>query len=95
MIMPEISDNAAAILIAALMEKLEKNDKKIQFLSELRFALYCFLGDKAREMIVPWVQFVYEKFPKDSKEMVSIIHDDIIDLTTIPCTGTDFKPWKA
>ena len=99
--MLEINDDAAAILISTLMKKLEEKDKKINFLTEVRLALRCFLEDKAKDMVIPWVQFVYEEFPKysesefskNSKEMVSELHDATLDLSTIPCTGTDFEPW--
>jgi len=82
-------------VIAELEEKLEREWNN-------SFTTHMFMQSlKDRDFIEKFVEFTYTEKQKTNfmdhanlMDCVAFFHDETLDLSTIPCTGDDFKPWR-
>ena len=83
-------------LVTALKQRIDDLSAEIEKESEVGLRHFLFLRDNHPELIKEFVEFAYStKYFFSAKSAVEGFHDETLDLSTIPCTGTDFKPWSA
>lgn len=93
--MPEISSDAAEILIEALLEKIKKYKEEESVYAEIWFSAFCFFtSDEGKDALVPFIKFAYREHRDIAKRAVQGFHDETIDLSTLDCSRPDFAPWK-
>ena len=80
-------------LVNGLVSALEKKEEELLDERAEGFATYMYFLKKGPEAIIDFVEFVYANHPDCARSAVASFHDDQIDLSKIPCTGNDFKPW--
>jgi len=94
-------------LVDALLEQRAAHDSLIaamcQCIADLKsefddkvsqgFITYQFFVDHHPELIPEYVKVAYEERPESARAAVSAFHDEVLDLSKIACTGSDFKPW--
>lgn len=80
-------------LVSLLNHRINSLEREIDEKNDVRFIHYLFLSKKHEELIEEFVEFAYREIPDTAKIAVQAFHDGILDLSTIPCTGNDFKPW--
>jgi hypothetical protein len=83
------------VLISALQEEIKVLKADSEEEADHRFATYMFFNKDGKEHIISYVEFLYREHGEIAKEMVSSLHDDTFDLSTIPCCKDDFEPWEA
>jgi hypothetical protein len=92
--MPNITNEAAEILIETLMDRLKKTEEGLANKCEETFLIYMFLGERRKDALPDWIKYVYEQQPELAKDIVAKYHVDTIDLSTLECSASDFKSWK-
>lgn len=81
-------------LFAAMAGKIKHLEDEIEDLDEMGMCSYYFFK-KHHEMIPEYVALAYENCSKKNAiSEVGAFHDETFDLSTLECTGTDFKGWK-
>ena len=80
------------VLIDAMEEKIEFLKEELICMEDARYCRYAFF-EKHPELIPEYVATVYKKSESNeyAKQEVAYFHDEILDLSTLECTGTDFK----
>ena len=76
--------------ISALIKQIECRDNELHDLTDEHYEWLGFAikQGKVREA----VEHFYREMPGRAKEVVKGYHDEDMDLSTIPCTGEDFRP---
>ena len=86
-------------LVTALKQRIDHLSDELEKECNTTSIHFRFLRDNHPELIEEFVKLAYSKnnphYPHDAKYAVEGFHDETLDLSTIPCTGTDFKPWSA
>jgi hypothetical protein len=80
-------------LINALSERIGYLEEEEQLARDENFAAYLFFSINHRELVTEFVELCYIEIPDSAKKAVEALHDETLDLSTLPCTGRDFKPW--
>ena len=88
-----LSMSAIEILIQALEKKIFDLNLQLDVEQAETFSVFVWMKNEHPELVREWVEFIYKEQPEFAKKIVGAFHDETIDLSTIPCTGTDFKPW--
>jgi hypothetical protein len=80
-------------LVDALHQRIESLADQVFLLKEKSSVTYLFFTNLHRELVPEFVEMAYRERPEVAKKCVSAFHDDTLDLSELPCTGDDFKPW--
>lgn len=79
-------------LVDALVSIISELEEKILNYQEAKYIPYLLMREHP-ELIPEYVELAYANEPAVAKMVVESLHDETFDLSTLECTGTDFKPW--
>jgi len=54
---------------------------------------YKFFTTHGKELLPQLVEFFYKEDGDKAASMIGCYHDETLDLSTMDCTGSDFKSW--
>jgi hypothetical protein len=81
-------------LVDALFDKIKKQEEELNNNQEVMWCFDRYLVDGgSKKEVIRWVEFIYEKHPDLAKKTVAYFHEEIMDLSVVPCCSKDFKPW--
>ena len=84
------------VLIDAMEERIKFLEDELEQKNDARFCRYKFFTENHPELIPEYVAVVYAQsdVKANARTEVSSFHDETLDLSTLECTGTDFKRWE-
>lgn len=83
-------------LVMALTKQIGSLESRLSDSEEDAYEYYSHVVSACRKpSLVDFVIGVYRRSPSSAKRIVAAIHDDTFDLSTIECSGDDFKPWPT
>lgn len=82
-------------IIRVLKERIQYQTEEIEEKGAQLSVLRGFFLDHHPELIPEFVNLAYAEHEDIAKQAVSVFHDETLDLSTLPCTGSDFKPWRT
>lgn len=74
-------------------EAVRTDKERIEELEQIHFLMHLFFVKNHPELIPKFVEMAYQEIPDEAIEAVTSLHDETFDLSTLECTGNDFKPW--
>ena len=84
-------------LIDKIIKILESENRQIKQKFEEEkdkyYLFYLFLCEKHPELIREFVEFAYAQDHESACLAVRAFHNDMVDLSKIPCAQKDFEPW--
>ena len=81
-------------LVRTLRQHLANLDTEVERKGSATYVTYLFFTEHHPELIQEYVELAYATDKDVAKEVVAGFHDEALDLSTLPCTGKDFKPWR-
>lgn len=85
-------------LVRVLQDKIGILEQESEEKSHLTMTVYTFLADFHKDLVPEFVRLAYledENNEGHARESIAFLHDEILDLSTIPTTGDDFEPWRS
>lgn len=82
--------------VEALEERIRILESQLEAADAEGFMIHTFMTARL-DLVKGYVEHCYsltEEYSDHAKAAVEGFHDDTLDLSKIPCTGKDFKPWE-